>query len=295
MFVNATLTILSVRLDRPVDPLTVAVSREVDIVARELQLPYFVAGAMARDIVLTNVFGIETGRATRDVDFGIAFANWDQFDLVKSRLVDTGRFVASDKAVQRVYYRIRRDDSGYPIDIIPFGGLEAPRHSIAWPSEKKVIMNVTGYPEALETLLSVEIDQGFAVPVASLPGLALLKLFAWQDRHNETPKDAQDLAILCRAYHAAGNHDRLYGEEIPLLEVVDFDLDLASPRLLGKDVRKIASATTLRQASALLSDQGRIDRLVTHMAAEFRTADDSITAAELLLEQFRAGLTQEDR
>jgi len=202
-------------------------------------------------------------------------------------------FDASDKAAQRVYYGAKDSTKGYPVDIIPFGGLEAPRLSIAWPPDKKVIMNVMGYAEALETLLSVEIEPGFSVPIASLPGLALLKLFAWQDRHNETPKDAQDFVILCRGYHAAGNHDRIYGEEIALLEAVDFDLDLISPRLLGKDVRRIASVGTLEQATALLSDQGRIARLVTHMAAELRATEDSITAAEQLLEQFRAGLTQE--
>lgn len=34
---------LSVRPDKPVDPLTVAVSHEIDLIARELELPYFLA------------------------------------------------------------------------------------------------------------------------------------------------------------------------------------------------------------------------------------------------------------
>mgnify|MGYP001579383480 CR=1 FL=1 len=284
------MTTLSVKPDRPVDALTVAVSREIDSLARELKLPYFLAGAMARDIVLTNVYGIDIGRATRDVDFAVAVANWDQFNLVKRRLIETGRFNASNKAEQRVYYRTRENNTGFPVDIIPFGGVESPPQSIAWPSEKQIIMNVVGYAETLETALSVRIDKEIVVAVASLPGLALLKLFAWQDRHAETPKDAQDLVVLCRGYYAAGNHERIYDEEIALLEAVNYDLDLASPRLLGKDVGRIASAPTLEQAKALLMDQKRTERLVTHMAAGLRAADDSITAAEILLEQFRAGL-----
>ena len=287
------MTTLSVKPDRPVDPLIIAVSREIESLARELKLPYFLAGAMARDIVLTNVFGIDIGRATRDVDFAVAVADWGQFDLVKRKLLETGRFNASDKAEQRVYYRARESNSGFPVDIIPFGGVEAPPRSIAWPPEKKIIMNVVGYAEALETALSVQIDREFAVAVASLPGLALLKLFAWQDRHSETPKDAQDLVVLCRGYHAAGNNERIYDEEIALLEAVDYDLDLASPRLLGKDVRRIASGPTLEQAKILLTDKKRTERLVTHMAGELRTVDDSIGAAESILEQFRAGLIQE--
>ena len=268
-------------------------SREIDTLARELKLQYFLAGAMARDIVLTNVFGIDIGRATRDVDFAVAVADWKQFELVKRKLLETGRFNASDKAEQRVYYRARGNISGFPVDIIPFGGVEAPPQSIAWPPEKKIIMNVVGYGEVLQTALSIEIEAGFVVPIASLPGLALMKLFAWQDRHNETPKDAQDLVVLCRRYCAAGNNERIYDEEIVLLEAVNYDLDLASPRLLGKDVRRIASDPTLEQAKILLTDKNRTERLVTHMAGELRTADDSIAAAEQLLEQFKAGLIQE--
>lgn len=284
------MTTLYVSTDRPVDPLTIAVAREVHSLARDLKLPHFLAGAMARDILLTNVHGISTGRATRDVDFGVALAGWDQFDRLKRQLLATGRFSESNNVAHRVYYRTLDSASGYPVDIIPFGGVESPPLSIAWPPEKNVIMNVIGYAEAMETIISVEIEPGFPVPIASLPGLALLKLFAWRDRHNETSKDAHDLVVLCRNYHAAGNQDRLYGEEIALLKAVEYNLDSASPRLLGKDVRHIAEAGTLKQAEALLTDQTLRDRLVTHMAAQLKTVEDNVGAADLLLEQFAAGV-----
>lgn len=57
---------LSVKPDRPVDSLTLAVMRDVDALVREMRLTYFVCGAAARDIVLQHVYGIETGRATVD-------------------------------------------------------------------------------------------------------------------------------------------------------------------------------------------------------------------------------------
>ena len=120
----------------------------------------------------------------------------------------------------------------------------------------------------------------------------LLRLFAWRDRHNLTPRDAQDLVIISRGYHDAGNQNRLYGEEFGVLEAVEYDVDLASPRLLGKDARAIANSATLGQATTLLNDANLVDRLITHMATECKAADDSIAAAERLLEQFKAGLTQ---
>jgi len=132
---------LSVKPERPVDALTIAVSREIDRVARDLELPYFLAGAMARDILLTHVFGIAIGRATRDVDFGVAVGNWEQFDLIKDRLIGTGRFTRAEKISQRIYYESHESNAGYPVDIIPFGGVEAPPkicklHHLAKPCYK---------------------------------------------------------------------------------------------------------------------------------------------------------------
>ena len=282
---------LSVKPDRPVDPLTLAVLRAIAGITRELGLPYFVAGAMARDIVLTNVFGIDTGRATQDVDLAVAVENWDQFKIVKEKLIASGQFNPAEKAMHRLFYRAKGGSTGYPLDILPFRGVEQSPNIIAWPPDMKVIMNVIGYEDALAAAVAVMVERDLTVPIASLPGLALLKLFAWDDRHAETPKDAQDLVMLLRGYHMAGNQDRLYGAELSVLEAVDYDFDTASPRLLGIDVRRIASTAALEQVTALLKDSARRDRLITHMAIEFRSADDRIAEAEKLLEQFEIGLT----
>lgn len=281
---------LSVRPDKPVDPLTIAVSREIDRIARELELPYFLAGAMARDIVLTHVFGIETGLATSDVDFGVTVGSWQQFSSIKNKLMKTGRFNPDKKIEHRIYYKTQGDGTEYPVDIIPFGDIESPPRSLAWPPDGSVIMNVIGYEEVLATATLVKIADDLTIPIASLPGLTVLKLFAWQDRHAETTKDARDLAMLFRHYHAAGNQDRIFGEELPLMEAVDYDLNLASPRLLGKDVGQLVTAATLQQLQALLNNEKMTDHLITHMSAVFSGADDSIAAAARLLAQFKAGV-----
>lgn len=289
---SATLTTLSVRSDRPVDNLTVAVLRDVDRVALELSLPYFVAGAMARDILLTHVSGLDIRRATLDVDFAVAVENWEQFQSIKARLAQGGRYQPAEKIEQRLYYLLPGGRKGYPVDIIPFGGVEQPANTIKWPPDMKVMMNVVGYQEALDNSVEVEVEAGLVIRVASLPGLALLKLFTWVDRGNENSKDALDLVILFRSYYEAGNQDRLYGEEIGMLEAVNFNLDLASPRLLGKDVRSIATPAIQERTMALLSDSRVTDRLITHMAQGLRHADDSVVEAERLLDQFKAGLTE---
>ena len=283
--------VLSVKSDRPVNPLTLDVMREVDNLVNELELTYFVCGAMARDILLTHVYGIETGIGTEDVDFGVAVENWEQFQNIKTRLVATSRFELDKKRTQRLYYKPHAKGTAYWIDIIPFGGVEQPPKSIAWPPDMDEVMSVIGYQEALANILEIQVEDGFIVPVTSLPGLALLKLFAWTDRGNRDSKDALDLVTLMRTYHEAGNQDRLYEEEFSMLESVGFNPLAASQQLLGKDVRRIAKPKTLEQALSVLNDEKLADRLVTHMAPRLRSADDPIAAAENLLEQFKIGLT----
>jgi predicted nucleotidyltransferase len=78
---------LSVAPERPLDPVMLEALRRVDRVARELALDYFVVGAMARDILLTGVFGLSAGRATRDVDLAVAVEGWPQFEAIKARLI----------------------------------------------------------------------------------------------------------------------------------------------------------------------------------------------------------------
>lgn len=243
---------LSVAPDRPVDPPAIAILRQVDPVARALGVEYLVTGATARDIVLVGVFGLETGRGTRDVDLAIAVDGWPAFAAMRTHLVATGAFAADQQIVHRLFH-LRGERRGYPIDLIPFGAIEDPGATIAWPPDRSVVMSVAGYREAFDAAAPVEVVPGFVVRVVSLPGLALLKLIAWADRGAADPRDAIDLAILLRRYHAAGNEDRLYGAEIAVLEAAGYDIDLAGPRLLGRDVARISRAETKRTLLALLA------------------------------------------
>ena len=95
---------------------------------------------------------------------------------------------------------------------------------------------------------------------------------------------------LLRNYHGAGNEDRLYGEELKVLEAAGFDPASASPHLLGKDVRRIAKPETLTRALAILENPKQLHRLVTHMASKLRYSGDAVEEAELLLERFKVGL-----
>jgi len=280
----------SIKPEYPLDSVVLAVMREVHTLITEMRLSYFVCGAVARDVLLRHVHGIETGRVTADVDFAVALERWEQFYEIKDRLIKTERFEAAGRIAQRLYYRGGSGGEDYPLDIIPFGKVENPANSIKWPPDGNEVMSVIGYADVLATTVKIEVQKDLFVPVISLPGLALLKLFAWTERGTQNPKDASDLVTLLCNYHDAGNDDRLFGEELEVLEAAGFDPTIASPQLLGKDIRGIASPETLKQAIAILENPKQVYRLVTHMAPKLRHADDAVEEAERLVERFKAGL-----
>jgi len=280
---------LSVAGERPVAPNALDVLTLIDRVARELRLDYLVTGATARDVLLYHVFGLETGRATLDVDLAVAVDSWPEFERVKTRLVETGEVTTDDMRPHRLSYRTS-EGGKYPLDLLPFGGLEQRPSEIAWPPDLSVVMNVAGYREALAAAEQVEFRVGLIVRVASLPSLAILKLFAWSDRGVGDPRDAFDFGILLHSYAEAGNEDRLYGDEMPLLEAVGYDVDLASARLLGKDAARIIEPATRAQVIALLDDLMRRERLTADTARAFRAVEDRIATAQIMIDQFRHGL-----
>ncbi|MES2758133.1 MAG: hypothetical protein V4693_12235 [Pseudomonadota bacterium] len=139
------------RSDKPFDPITHSILGVLHAIAAKHNASYFIIGATARDILLNNVFGIDRGRATRDVDFAIALADWNEFEVIKQEFIDSGDFQPAAGSAHRLYYQQHKFGIAYPLDLIPFGEIESAENTIAWPPDMAVVMNVIGYPEALKS------------------------------------------------------------------------------------------------------------------------------------------------
>ena len=242
----------------------------------------------ARDLLLTHVFGIPARRATHDVDFAVAVEDWNQFEDLKTRLLAREGFDTSERMKQRLYYDGEKKEAGYPIDLVPFGGITQGTDEISWPPDMAVTMNVVGYGEVLAAAVSVEIAEGVNIRVASLPGLAILKLVAWSDRGASNSKDAQDLYHLMANYAQAGNIDRLYGDEFPMLEAAEHDPDIAGACLLGKDVALLANESTRLALKKILEES--YDALALEMVKSIRMMEDASERVETRLRNFVAGI-----
>ncbi len=182
---------------RPVDPVTIHILFVVNRVAAELGLPYIVVGATARDLLLFHVFGIPVTRATADVDFAVAMDSWDRFRELRAALLASGHF-REGKMEHRVYLKGLSVKDEIPVDLIPFGGL-AEADVIHWPPDRETAMAVIGFKDAIAAAVHVQVDADLTIPVASLAGIAVLKLFAWRDRQTND-KDALDLYRVISRY-----------------------------------------------------------------------------------------------
>lgn len=285
---NNTSSPLIPRPDKPVAPITVSVIREINKAATALGLPVLLVGATARIILLENVIGLNAARATNDVDFAFALENWSQFEALKAHLAKHANFEQAKGIAQRMIVHLPELKHHYIVDLIPFGKIENTPGTIAWPPDMSFIMNVAGFADALAASLAVTVSPDLTIQVASLPGIAMLKIFAWSDRGQDNPKDATDLALLLRGYHEAGNGERIYEDAIATMEVLAYDIELAAAWLLGSDAAAIASPQTAAKLTELI-EGNRKSRLLQDMAKGMRGQADAIEHAARLLEQFTKG------
>jgi predicted nucleotidyltransferase len=283
---------LKPRADRPVDKITIWVIQEINKAAEELGFPVFLVGATARIILLENVFGLRAGRASYDVDFAFALKDWGQFNTIKHYLVTNSNFEELSGAAQRLAFRYPGEKYRLFVDLIPFGGIETQANMIAWPPDMSVIMNVAGYEDALAAAIPVEVSPSLTISVASLPGMVILKLFAWSDRGRADSKDAIDLASLLRGYYEAGNQERIYEDkDMPdVLESVAYNIELAGAWLLGKDAAAMASSQTSADLRELINGTEK-RRLIEDMARAMLGREDALDYSHRLLEQFTNGFT----
>jgi len=270
-------------------PEQVAVFRLINQVAAREHVQFFVVGAKARDLVLHYAYGIPQRRATNDIDFGLLMSGWDGFDRLKRALAATGKFIAHP----HMEHRLLSDELSAIIDLVPFGEIENPKGVIAWHPDFTTRMSTLGLREAWQTSVRVRLAEDLEVAVASLAGLALLKLIAWDDRHYQ--RDAQDLGLLLSNYIDAGNAERLYGEQAEhadLLDDPEFDYEHASARILGRDMAAIMRGESRSIIERIIAEEtnevGQL-RLATEMTSGARFRGETELAL-IMLRQFWQGV-----
>jgi predicted nucleotidyltransferase len=225
----------SISSDKFTHPLLKPILQELTEYFQESGISFFVIGATARDIFM-ELHNESSGRLTHDLDIAITVSNWEQWLKVEQEILKLENFTKDKAQKQRFLYKDR-----FQVDIVPFGEIMKQNSKIFWPPDESFAMSVLGFDAAEETSLRVSVDQELEIRIASLSGIFLLKILAWNDRHNKSNKDADDIGFILENYlgiheerAAVQYYDEIYTE--------DFTRAKGGATLLGKDVLEILQA-----------------------------------------------------
>jgi len=261
-----------------IDAESIAVYESVNKAAAEYGIPFVVIGASARDLVLHHGFDARIKRATGDIDFGMQVSSWADFDALKQALIESG-FKES-----RMQQRLISPD-GTKVDLVPFGGITDDEGNIGWPPDNDIVMNVTGFQEVIDNAHNVRIrdEPVLDIPVATLPGLSILKLISWLDRSRDIrSRDALDLIYLLKNYEVVpAVMEQIY--EFPdIMQNHDGDVTQGGAYMLGTHAREIVSDETAARVIDGYRDEELSARLVEEMCTdierEFSRNRDLFTA-----------------
>ncbi|MDO8549702.1 MAG: nucleotidyl transferase AbiEii/AbiGii toxin family protein [Ignavibacteria bacterium] len=259
--------------------------------ADSLDIPFFIVGATARDIILEYIYNKKIFRATNDIDFGIQINNWKILESFSSLLLNNKKFSPDEKVEHRFLY-----EKAYPVDIVPFGKIASENGIFKWPKDKKEF-TVLGFEEAYENsdLVKVKSNPDLIINFAIPQSLALLKIVVWNERYPERSKDALDLVLLIESYLEAGNIERLYEEEADLVDE-NFDFNLTGARLLGRDIATVFKKNTLSYVIKILdieTGKRKRYRMIEDMMRKHNMKEDIHFEYYLnILEELKAGIQE---
>lgn len=194
---------------------------------------FYIIGATALDIILSGIHHQHAGRETDDLDIAIAIPNWIKYQEITESLCKIDGFSKSKEQKQRFWYK-----NVYMLDLVPFGEIAKSDNLIYWPPEESQAMSVHGFTEVVKNTLEITVDGTLIIRVASLPGIFILKLNAWNDRHILNDRDAEDMGFIIENYLSI-NDQRAVNEHYDLYEVTPFSTFIAGASLMGRDMNEM--------------------------------------------------------
>ncbi len=276
-----------------IEPEKISVLKNIKEVADELGIHFFAMGAFARDVLFAHIHGIPTLRATEDIDIAVEVASWETFRNLADTLIGRGYLTAT-----RLPHRFSARFSPTLVDIVPYGELSDDSKQISWPPDHDRIMSMVGFEEAYRSATRVLIskDPPLEILVPSIPGLTLLKIISWDDAFPERKRDAVDLLFILKNCETNDTRTRLYEAYPDLLKEEDYDISLASVRLLGQEIARLCNKDTHRTIQDILTretDENGNLKLLSQMGMGGSFRGSSFENVLLLLKKLLQG-TQDD-
>lgn len=190
---------------------------QISETCKELEIEFFIVGAIARNI--WYVSKDENSRGTKDIDFGVYISDIKQFNDLRTALKEKYSYIES---TVNAFCLITQDQK--QIDLLPFGEIEK-NGQVIIEGKGLTKVNLDGFKEVFK-VGAKEVQIGNESYLScSIPGVMILKLIAYDDRPDKRIKDIVDINSICQNYPSLesdfiwGNHFDLYNGELEHEEV----------------------------------------------------------------------------
>jgi predicted nucleotidyltransferase len=255
---------------------------QFDAAMQAFGVKFYLIGAKARDLWLA-IKDIKPRRYTVDIDFAISLENMQQYEELLTFLEKTGNFIKDKNIPQRIYTA----DNEFMIDLLPFGKIEN-AYYIIFHDKDNTQMSTLGLQEVFTKSLPFQFENKLEILAASLPGIVILKLIAWNDKPESRNKDLKDIAFIIDNYFNL--QDDLIYEKYNRYFENDLKIDQIAAIALGCEIKEILAISNILSQAVLDILQKHItlnsdSPMVQIMAAELDVdADKIIESLNLILQ-----------
>lgn len=222
-------------------------------------IDFYIVGAVARDIWLTQIYGEPDRRITKDLDLAIFIHDTAEYEALQAWLVEQEGFILAQSSAFCLLYPSAPGSGNVTVDLMPFGAIADEAGDVYFSDRGMERISTVGFTEVLAEAATVTIPTGEQWRVVTLPGIVVLKLVAWQDRP-ERGKDAVDVWNLLAVYFDLVTND-VYATHLDLLteeetpDTGNLTL-LVGARVLGRQVQQLLAGRPVQaHLLTLLADQ----------------------------------------
>jgi predicted nucleotidyltransferase len=205
---------------------------DLEFTLKKLNINFYLIGAIARDIWISGVHKIKTPRFTKDLDLAVMVSSNHEYENLKNQLLITGKF----KPVKDVPHKLIFKNQ-YEIDLLPFGAIEK-EEMVILNGAANITLSAAGFSLIYDTALDVVQLENHYYKVCTIPGIVILKLFAYFDRPEERGKDILDISFIVQNYYYMAIDD-IMDNHLDLIETSEIDELSIGARVLGRHIRPI--------------------------------------------------------
>ncbi|WP_216726282.1 nucleotidyl transferase AbiEii/AbiGii toxin family protein [Hymenobacter siberiensis] len=242
---------------------------------------FYLIGAVARDIWMTQIYAEPDRRTTKDLDLAVFINDTAEYDALLTWLVEQQGFARTQSSAFCLLYPSATGSGHVAVDLMPFGAIADEAGDVYFSGRGMERISTVGFTEVLAEAATVATPTGQQWRVVTLPGIVVLKLVAWQDRP-ERGKDAVDIWNLLEVYFNLVQEE-IYTSHLELLnedETPDTTnlMLLVGARVLGRHVRQLLTGgpvltrlLSLLAGQLALGEQSPMARTMSRQGPEIST------------------------